>query len=81
MILFYTRRFQRSYTDSPPEIQKQCDKQLAHLIQDFRHPSVRAKKFDEARNIWQGRVNRSWRFYFLIEGDRYYLLDMMPHPK
>ncbi|HLX00002.1 MAG TPA: hypothetical protein VKR82_15255 [Candidatus Acidoferrales bacterium] len=81
MILFYTQRFQRSYADSPAEIQKRCDKQLALLIQDFRHPSVRAKKYDEARNIWQGRVNRSWRFYFLIEGHRYYLLDMMPHPK
>jgi hypothetical protein len=47
----------------------------------MRHPSLRVKKYDEARQIWQGRVNRSWRFYFLIEGDRYYLLDVIPHPK
>jgi mRNA interferase RelE/StbE len=81
MQLFYTERFRRSYADAPDEIRKQCDKQVALLAQDLRHPSVRAKKYDEERGIWQGRVNRNWRFYFLIEEDRYYLLDMMPHPK
>lgn len=81
MRLFYTERFRRGYTDAPAVVQRQCDKQLALLAQDLRHPSVRAKKYDEARSIWQGRVNRSWRFYFLIEGDSYYLLDIMAHPK
>lgn len=81
MVFLYTERFRRSYADSPLQIQNQCDKQLAFLAQDLRHPSVRAKIYDAARNIWQGRINRSWRFYFLIENDRYYLLDMMPHPK
>jgi mRNA-degrading endonuclease RelE of RelBE toxin-antitoxin system len=59
MFLFYTERFQRSYSDAPATVQRQCDKQLALLAQDLRHPSVRAKKYDEARGIWQGRVNRS----------------------
>lgn len=81
MVFFYSERFQRSYAASPAEVRKQCDKQLLLLAEDFRHPSIRAKKYDEARKIWQGRINRGWRFYFLIEEDRYYLLDMMPHPK
>ncbi|HEV3221109.1 MAG TPA: hypothetical protein VGZ48_15190 [Candidatus Acidoferrales bacterium] len=81
MFLFYTERFQRSYLEAPLKVQRQCDKQLALLAQDLRRPSIRAKKYDEVRSIWQGRVNRSWRFYFLIEGDRYYLLDIMAHPK
>ena len=81
MQLFYTERFRRSYADAPPRVQKQCDKQLALLAQDLRHPSLRAKKYDEARDIWQGRVNAGWRFYFKIDGDAYYLLDVIPHPK
>jgi mRNA-degrading endonuclease RelE of RelBE toxin-antitoxin system len=81
MELFYTKRFSRSYADAPLRVRKQCDKQLALLAQDLRHPSLRAKKYDEARNIWQGRVNAAWRFYFKIEGDAYYLLDVIPHPK
>jgi plasmid maintenance system killer protein len=51
------------------------------LLSDLRHPSLRAKKHDEARGIWQARVNAGWRFYFTIEGDTYYLLDIIPHPK
>jgi mRNA interferase RelE/StbE len=81
MRLFYTDRFRESYADAPADIRRRCDKQLALLMQDLRHPSVRAKKYDETRNIWQGRITRSWRFYFLIEADVYYLLDLMPHPK
>jgi hypothetical protein len=34
-------------------------------------PSLRAKKYDEAQDYWQARVNRDWRFYFTI----------IPHPK
>jgi len=81
MYLFYTERFRRSYADAPLRVQRQCDKQLLHLAQDLRHPSLRAKKYDEARDIWQGRINSSWRIYFKIEEDAYYLIDMIPHPK
>jgi hypothetical protein len=81
MQLYYTERFRRSYADAPLRVQKRCDKQLGLLAQDLRHPSLRAKKYAEARDIWQGRVNASWRFYFKIEGATYYLLDIIPHPK
>jgi hypothetical protein len=81
MRLFYTERFRQNYADAPAVIQKRCDKQLAFLVQDIRHPSLRAKKYDELRNIWQGRITQSWRFYFMIQEDTYYLLDLMPHPK
>ena len=81
MRLFYTERFRKSYLEAPVEIQNRCDKQLALLTENLRHPSLRAKKYDEARDIWQGRVNAGWRFYFTIQGDTYYLLDIIPHPK
>jgi mRNA interferase RelE/StbE len=81
MQLFYTERFRKSYVEAPVEIQKRCDKQLALLTENLRHPSLRAKKYDEARDIWQGRVNAGWRFYFTIQRDTYYLLDIIPHPK
>lgn len=81
MRLLYTDRFRRSYVGAPSSIQKRCDKQLALLVQNLRHPSLRAKKYDEARDIWQARLNGGWRFYFVIRGDLYYLLDLIPHPK
>jgi hypothetical protein len=51
------------------------------VVQNLRHPSLRTKKFDEARDVWQGRVDADWRFYFKIDGDGYYLLDIIPHSK
>ena len=81
MQLFYTERFQQSYEEAPPAVQKQCDKQLSLLAVDLRHPSLRAKKYDEAQGIWQARVTRGWRFYFTVEGDTYILRNIVPHPK
>lgn len=34
-------------------------------------PGLQAKKYDDARNVWQARVNGGWRFYFRIESDIY----------
>jgi plasmid maintenance system killer protein len=47
----------------------------------LQHPSLRAKKYDEAHNIWQARVNQDWRFYFKIEDDTYVIVSIVPHPK
>jgi len=73
-------QFEKSYADAPLQIQKLFDRKLALLVQNLRHPSLRAKKYDEARDIWQARVDRAWRFYFQIRGDTYYLLNITPHP-
>jgi len=81
MKLFYTERFRRGYESAPPHIQRAFDRRATFLVRDLRHPSLRAKKYDEARGIWQARVNGGWRFYFTIEGDTYHLLCIMPYPK
>jgi hypothetical protein len=64
-----------------PEVRKAFAKQLGFLLNQLAHPSLRAKKYDEANDIWQARVNRSWRFYFVILGDEYVILSIIPHPK
>ena len=81
MLALKTRGFNRQYVTSPREIQDAFDKQLGYLLQDLRHPSLRAKKYNPTSGIWQARVTRGWRFYFSIEGDTYILLDIIPHPK
>lgn len=77
----YTERFHRSYQAASPEIRRAFDRRAGLLVENLRHPSLRAKKYDEARKIWQARVTRDWRFYFLIENDTYVLLDIIAHPK
>jgi len=65
----------------PQHIQEKFWKQLSFLLKNLRHPSLRAKKYDEVKGIWQARVDRNTRFYFLIKGDCYILLDIKKHPK
>ena len=81
MRLRYSERFLRSYEEAPPAVQRAFDKQATLLAGNLRHPSLRAKKYNEARNLWQARVTGSWRFYFTIEGDTYLLHDVIAHPK
>lgn len=81
MRLVYTDRFRRSYQQAPVSVQRAFDRRTRFLLENIRHPSLRAKKYDEARDLWQGRVNAGWRFYFHIEGDTYTLLDIIAHPK
>jgi len=81
MKLRYSPHFVRSYDAASTHVQKAFDKQVILLLQDFCHPSLRAKKYNEARGIWQARVTREWRFYFTIEGDTYHLHEIKSHPK
>jgi plasmid maintenance system killer protein len=81
MNLAFTARFDRSLREAAPMVQRAFWKQSRFLLNALRHPSLRAKKVDETRDIWQARVNRDWRFFFKILGNDYYLLDITPHPK
>lgn len=81
MKLDYSPHFVRSYNKAPREIQQAFDKQSALLLLNLRHPSLRAKKYGAAGDVWQARVTGSWRFYFAVEGDTYRLLEITAHRK
>ncbi len=81
MRALYTARFIRQLDAAPAEVQRAFRKQLTLLLENLRHPSLRAKKYDEARDIRQGRVTASWRFYLRIKDDTYQFLDIRSHPK
>ena len=69
MRLFRTNHFVRDYSKAPESVQRAFDKQLLLLLENSHNPSLRVKKYDEANQLWQARVNRDWRFYFTIEDD------------
>ena len=76
-----TARALRDYRALRPPLQRTADKQLGLLLKSLRHPSLNAKKYDRANDVWQARVSRSHRFYFRIEGDTYVILAIISHPK
>lgn len=81
MKLVYSERFLKALQEAPPQVQKAFLKQSQFLLNDLRHPSLRAKKFNAPLGLWQARVNRGWRFYFTIEGNEYRMQALIPHPK
>jgi hypothetical protein len=70
----------KAYLAAPADVRKAFDKQSRLLVTNLLHPSLHAKKYDESEDLWQARVNRSWRFYFNILGDTYLVRDIIPHP-
>ena len=72
-------KFDEKYANLPDKIQRKANRQIAFLLQNFRHPSLHAKKYDEANDVWQARIDRSYRFYFKIEGDLYLLTELEKH--
>ncbi len=66
---------------APVSVQHAFYRKVQFLTVNLRHPSLRAKKYGGARSIWQARITKGWRFYFLIDGDRYIILSISPHPK
>lgn len=81
MKIIYSNRFKKSFRNFPSVVQKKFEKQADKLIIGINYPSLHAKKYDESRDIWQARADRNIRFYFLIDGDTYILLDIKNHPK
>ena len=65
---------------APPAVQKAFIKQMNFLAQPTA-PSLHAKKYNEAKDLWQARVNDDWRFYFTIEDDAYIIHEVISHPK
>ena len=74
-----TPHFDRAFNKFPQKVQAVFDKQVRLLISNIRHPSLRAKKYDETRDVWQARVTKNVRFYFSIVRDTYILLDIEKH--
>jgi plasmid maintenance system killer protein len=81
MRIRYNRIAVKAFADLPSEVQRAFLKQVEFLVHILHHLSLRAQKYDEAKDRWQPRVNRNWRFYFTIEGDAYVILDIVPHPR
>ena len=81
MMWAHTRRSEKDFRNAPAAIQRAFEKQVGLLAKNLNHPSLHAKKYDGASGLWQARVNRDWRFYFLIQDETYLIVTIVPHPK
>jgi mRNA interferase RelE/StbE len=77
----HSNRSRQDYLSAPAQIKKAFDKQVRLLAENLSHPSLRTKKYSEPLGLWQARVNRDWRFYFIGENDKFLIARIVPHPK
>lgn len=73
--------FENNLEKPPIETRKKFRKQLRFLLNDIRHPSLRAKKYGGEDDLWQARINDNLRFYFRIKGDCFIIMEITKHPK
>ena len=74
-----TRPFDRDYAGLPDEVKGRVDKQLALLLSNPRHPSLRLKKIRGAEDIWGARISRGYRLTLQIVSDTLILRRVGPH--
>ena len=79
MRIIRTEQFERNYTSLPRITQKKVDQKLKLILANLTHPGIRAKKIKGAKDIWEGRVDRFYRFTFQIEKDTIILRRVGTH--
>jgi mRNA-degrading endonuclease RelE of RelBE toxin-antitoxin system len=74
-----TDKFKKQYKKLPQQIQRSAKKQLGLLFSNPDHPSLNIKKMRDPREIWEGRITRSYRFTFQIVEETYLLRTIGTH--
>ena len=67
------------YAHLPASIQRRTNDKLKIFISNPFHPSLRTKKMEDPRNIWEASVTMQYRFTFTRDGDRVYLRRIGTH--
>ena len=78
-----TRPFDRDYVGLPgqfrDELRERVDKQLALLLSNPQHPSLRLKRIRGTADIWEVRVTRGYHMTLQVAGDTFILRRVGPH--
>jgi hypothetical protein len=70
-----------TYDLSTLPAQNAFEKQARLLAQSLNPPSLHAKEYHEASDLWQAHVNRYWRICFPIRDDAYLIVAIISHPR
>lgn len=81
MNLRITPQFKKQYDKLPRQTQVKTQRILDYLKINLRHPSIKVKKKQGKGDIWEGRIDRFYRFTFEIEGNLIILRTIGPHDK
>lgn len=74
-----TKPFDRDYTLLPADIQKRFEEKLKLFTSNPFHPSLRSKKMEDHRDIWEASITMQYRFTFIRTRDTIYLRRVGTH--
>lgn len=78
MKVVFAKNAEKSYTNLPLNIHKKADKQIALLLSNYRHPSLRTGKMGGV-DRFEARIDRHYRFTFEITQDIITVRTIGPH--
>jgi mRNA interferase RelE/StbE len=62
----------------PPPLKKKAQKQFGYLLENYKHPSLRARKMG-GKGVFESRIDKHYRFTFVVSGEEIYVLTVGPH--
>lgn len=74
-----TESFARDFKGLPKEVQGRVEKAIARLVQNPAHPSLRVKKMQGVKDIWEASITMSYRLTFYRGGDSIILRRVGTH--
>lgn len=69
MTATYEPSFLRDYASLPESVHRRAEKQIRVLLQNPRHPSLRARKIQGSTDIYEARVTGDYRMTYKIVGE------------
>lgn len=69
MNIIRTDPFKKDFKKLPKEVKRKTEQSLRFLIENIQHPSLRVKKMEGVRDIWEASVTMQYRFTFEIRED------------
>lgn len=79
MKLIRTENFKKNFKGLSKEIQKSTEGKLRLLENDIWHPSLRVKKAKSREGVFEGSVNKNFRFLFTMSSESIMLLRIGTH--
>lgn len=78
MIITFTDKALKGYRKLPLATKKKADKQFKFVVNNMYYPSLNTKKM-EGVNLWEARIDRSYRFTFEKHKDEIILRTVGQH--
>lgn len=79
MNVVFSENLKKRFKRLPEHIKRKTNRQFLMLSQNLRHPSIRTRKLEGFSDVWEGRIDRFYRFIFVIKKETITVIRIGPH--